>query len=317
MSSSLASSSKLPLNSEESETRNWLDLPRDVTATILLKLGAIEILNNAQRVCTQWRSISNDPVMWRTIDMTNSSYIQKTEFNLGIMCRHAIDRSHGNLIDISVEEFGTDDLLNYITDSTSHLHRLQLVGCWDISDEVWIVVSKKLPLLEELDITISNLSKDALEAIGRCCPLLKSLKFNMQAYKYQHIECDEEAFAIAKTMPELRHLQLFGNKLTNDGLLAILDGCPHLESLDLRRCLNVNLGGSLGRRCAEQIKDLRNPNAPTDDYLYDAEFDTDESFDDDYSYGMSDIDILSDDEYDYYGFSDGSDYDAYDDILLV
>ncbi|OIV89186.1 hypothetical protein TanjilG_25392 [Lupinus angustifolius] len=317
MSSSSPSSSNPALNSEESETRNWLDLPRDVTATILLKLGAIEILNNAQRVCTQWRSISNDPIMWRTIDMSNSSYIHKMEFDLGIMCRHAIDRSRGNLVDISVEEFGTDDLLNYITDSTSHLHRLHLVSCWDISDEVWNVVSEKLPLLEELDITIGNLSKDALEAIGRCCPLLKSLKFNMQAYKDPHIECDEEAVAIAKTMPELRHLQLFGNKLTNDGLLAILDGCPHLESLDLRRCFNVNLGGSLGRRCAEQIKDLRIPNAPTDDYPYDAEFDTDESFDDDYSYGMSDIDILSDDEYEYYGFSDGSDYDAYDDFLHV
>ena len=57
-------------------------------------------------------------------------------------------------------------------------------------------------------------------------------------------------------MPELRHLQLFGNKLTNDGLLAILNGC---------------LGGILEKRCFERIKNLRRPYDSTHDYEFDAE----------------------------------------------
>ena len=48
------------------------------------------------------------------------------------------------------------------------------------------------------------------------------------------MEYEDEALAIAETVPGLRHLQLFGNRMTNDGLKAILDGCPQLESLDLR-----------------------------------------------------------------------------------
>ena len=52
---------------------------------------------------------------------------------------------------------------------------------------------------------------------------------------------DFGALAIAKNMPKLRHLLLNGNRVTNDGLQAILDGCPHLESLDLRKCFNVTL----------------------------------------------------------------------------
>jgi hypothetical protein len=148
--------------------------------------------------------------------------------------------------------------------SSSQLKRLGLVRCYDISEKGLSGVASKLPLLEELDISYSLLSKEALEAVGRCCPHLKSLKFNNSGQKYR--VCDEEALAIAEYMSELRRLQLFGNKLTNDGLQAILDGCPHLESLDLRQCFNVTLAGNLGRICAEQIKDLRHPHDSTYDY---------------------------------------------------
>ena len=98
-------------------------------------------------------------------------------------------------------------------------------------------------------MTTSSLSEEPLKALGRYCPLLKSLKRN-QFWDGQPrigIEGDEKfdddygALAIAKNMPKLRHLWLIGNRVTNDGLQAILDGCPHLESLDLRKCFNVTL----------------------------------------------------------------------------
>lgn len=302
------SSSNSKALADSGEERNWLDLPRDVASTIFLKLGAIEILTTVQRVCSVWRNITKDPTMWRTIDMHN---LGDSRYNLDTICRRAIDYSSGHLLDINIEYFGTDDLLDYITDSTSHLRRLRLACSYSISDEGLSEIAKKFPQLEELDISISSLSKEPLEVIGRSCPRLKTLKFNMEGYRRPHIESDEEAFAVAETMPELRHLQLFGNKLTNDGLLAILDGCPHLETLDLRQCFNVNLAGSLGKRCAEQIKDLRLPNDPADDYPFEAEIDYG-SLDEDYPSGFSDIAFLSDDDYDYYGFSGGSELSDYD-----
>ncbi|KAK4254601.1 hypothetical protein QN277_009959 [Acacia crassicarpa] len=308
--SSSYSSSKEQSENDERQTRNWLDLPGDVTAAILLKLGAVDILSSAQSVCTSWRSICKDPTMWRVIDMQNLGDLHDMPYDLEIMCRHAVDRSRGQLVDINVEYFGTDDLLKYITDSTSHLRRLRLACCYDISDEGLCEVAGKLPLLEELDISIGNITKDALEVIGQNCPNLKSLKFNMEVFISPHIESDDEAFTIARTMPELQHLQLFGNKLTNTGLFAILDSCSHLESLDLRRCFNLNLEGSLGKRCTEQIKDLRRPNDPTNDYPFIATIRDYGSFDEDYPLGISDTDFLSDDDYqyDFYAFSDGSDF---------
>jgi hypothetical protein len=175
--------------------------------------------------------------------------------------------------------------------SSSQLKRLRLVRCHDISDEGLSEVAAKLPLLEGLDISYSSsLSKEALEDVGRCCPHLKSLKFNSRGLYFQF---DEEALAITENMSELRHLQLFGNKLTNDGLQAILDGCPHLESLDLRRCVNVSLVGNLGRRCAEQIKDLQRPDDSTDDYEFDPFFDYSGDYEIDYE-DLIDIEYFED-----------------------
>ncbi|XP_022748737.1 putative F-box/LRR-repeat protein 22 [Durio zibethinus] len=176
----------------EPETRNWLELPLDVTASNLSRLGAFEI------VCSQWRKICKEP-LWRSIDMRN----------LGEGCRRF------------------------------------------------------------------------------------------------HSGSDEEALAIAQTMPGLCHLQLFGNKLTNDGLLAILDGCPHLESLDMHQCFNVILGGNLEKRCVEHIKYLRRPYDSTHGYEFDAEVHDTGSSDEDYPSGISAIDMMS--SYDYLEFAGADD----------
>jgi len=131
---------------------------------------------------------------------------------------------------------------------------MQLTKCRNILHIQISEVANKFPLLEELDISFSNLCKDSLEVIGRSCPLLKSLKFSRMFSK--DIELNDDAFAIAKTMPKLHHLSMFGNLLTNVGLHVILDGCPLLESLVLRDCIHLDLSGSLGKRCCDQIKDF-------------------------------------------------------------
>ncbi|KAE8683177.1 putative F-box/LRR-repeat protein 23 [Hibiscus syriacus] len=230
--------------SNAAETRYWLELPPEVTASVLSRLGAIEILNSAQNVCSQWRKICKDPSMWRSIDMRNSGDLHNMDYDLEKMCVHAVDRSCGHLLDINIEYFGTDDLLFYISERSTHLKHLRLFSCYDISDEGLSEAALKLPFLEKLEIFIfiCPVSKHALETIGRSCPLLKSFKLNLQQCKSFHYVSDDEALAIAQTMPELCHLELLGNGLTNEGLQAILNGCPHLEYLDLRQCFNVCLG---------------------------------------------------------------------------
>jgi len=116
---------------------------------------------------------------------------------------------------------------------------------------------KKLPLLEKLDISFSNnLSEDSIEVVGRHCPRLNSLKYGGIVVDNNG---NDVSFSIAKTMPGLRHLKISGDMPTDDGLLAIFDGCPRLESLDLRGCCCFSFSESLEKKCREQIKDFGLP----------------------------------------------------------
>ncbi|CAI9782178.1 unnamed protein product [Fraxinus pennsylvanica] len=95
----------------------WLELPRDVTVDILHRLGAHDILESAQKVCTTWRNVCKDPSMWRVIDMKNlGEYHDFMSEYLDTMCRHAVDRSEGQLTDIYIDYFATDELLQYISE---------------------------------------------------------------------------------------------------------------------------------------------------------------------------------------------------------
>ncbi|XP_050365453.1 putative F-box/LRR-repeat protein 21 [Argentina anserina] len=124
---------------------NWIDLPEDVTASILSRLEATEILSTAQRVCTTWRKICKDPRNWRTINMCDVSVYDKSpsQYRFNILCRQAIDLSCGNLVDISIHNFGSDDLLKHITDSNGLIR-----------------AASKLPLLEELELSYKSSIKE-------------------------------------------------------------------------------------------------------------------------------------------------------------
>ncbi|XP_062096288.1 F-box protein SKIP19-like [Humulus lupulus] len=319
----MASSSTEP--SLPKEIRNWLELPRDVTASILSRLGTIETMKSGQMVCKSWFDICKDPLMWRIIDMRNRGD-RDLGFDLEKMCRNVVDRSCGQLVDINIEHFGDDELLQHITASSSRIKRLRFACWYYVSDEGLVEAIEKLPLLEELDLTHCKFSEGFIEALGRSCPHFKTLKLNTQAYKFSDMDPDEEhdfnmdVIAIGKNLPGLRHLQLIGSWMTNMGLEAILDGCRNLESLDLRRCLNINLKGSLGKRCAEQIKLLRLPYDSLKDYGYIADpdpgfFGEDEDFPfSDHEYFFGDHLELEDDIYDHYDYAYSSEDFDYDDF---
>ncbi|MCL7025585.1 hypothetical protein MKW94_019079 [Papaver nudicaule] len=277
-----------PISSEE--IRNWLELPPDVLTHIFLKLGAIDILFRAQSVCSAWRRVSKEPLLFRFIDMRNRwDLFDGNMYDMEKMAREAVDRSCGQLVEFSVEHFGTHELVEYVADKSVSLRCLRLVSCYQVSDDALITLAKKAVMLEELEICYCSFSEEVFKTVGKACPQLKSFRLNSQGFRRPHMEIDDEAIAIAESMPQLRRLHLFGNKLTNVGLRAILDGCLHLESLDLRQCFNVNLEGNLLKSCRERLIKLRLPNDSTDDYEFSADI-ADEN----------------------YPFSEGSDFSGFD-----
>uniref|UniRef100_J3MR30 Transport inhibitor response 1 domain-containing protein n=1 Tax=Oryza brachyantha TaxID=4533 RepID=J3MR30_ORYBR len=60
------------------------------------------------------------------------------------------------------------------------------------------------------------------------------------------------------TMRQLRHLAVGGKPIRNEDLTAIVDGCPHLELLDVSECAGLHVDGALRAKCA-RIKTLKLP----------------------------------------------------------
>jgi F-box/leucine-rich repeat protein 2/20 len=83
--------------------------------------------------------------------------------------------------------------------------------------------------------------------------------------RFSDCDCVDQAFAIAKTMPGLRHLKLTRIVLHYVTLIAILEGCPLLESLDVQKCHRLYVSRSLRKWCHEQIKVLQLPDCYIDD----------------------------------------------------
>ncbi|RZC59927.1 hypothetical protein C5167_021685 [Papaver somniferum] len=225
------------------KVRNWLDLPVGVMHRIFLKVGAIDIIFSAQAVCTEWRNISKEPLLFHYIDMrlSTTTLFKKYAFSrrnkickpdLVETAKIAVDRSCGQMVEFTMGDFGTDELLAYIADRSDSLKLLRLVSCNKVSARGLTNISNKVPMLEKLEIVHCYFLAQTLEAIVESFPRMKS--FMLVSHFDDIIDDDFDAEVISKNMPELRHLCLRGNQLTSLGLYSIILSCPHLKSLNLR-----------------------------------------------------------------------------------
>ncbi|KAJ3693580.1 hypothetical protein LUZ60_009060 [Juncus effusus] len=170
----------------------------------------------------------------------------------------AIDRSRGRLEEFWIGYFGDNDLLLYLCGRTSMLKSLRVISSDRISNERILETVKRQPLLEELEITNLYIGNKLPGLVEEALPNLKQFKLNYVPCNIPPLLNDEAedfnnalAFGIAKTMHQLRSLQLTRNGLTNKGLRAILEGRPHLETLEMCRCYNVKMDSDMRARCAK------------------------------------------------------------------
>ena len=131
------------------------------------------------------------------------------------------------------------------------LKALGLVSCGGVSNEGFTQLINKCPLLEDLLLVFCHNvgGRDVYEATGRACPQLRRFKLRTGAFCFAADKSGGEALGVA-AMHGLRTLALHGSDVTNDELAAVLDGCPHLESLDMSKCFNIVADDALRARCA-------------------------------------------------------------------
>uniref|UniRef100_A0A0D9X588 F-box domain-containing protein n=1 Tax=Leersia perrieri TaxID=77586 RepID=A0A0D9X588_9ORYZ len=198
---------------DKGDRRDWADgLLMDVITHILGKLDTVELLlGGTAAACRSWRRAARDePSLWHRC----------------------------------------------YPFSAPSLKSLRLTLCHDISSEAFAAAISKFHLLEELEVSsCQRIEHNGLpELVAKSCPKIKHFRYTRarQSYSGYNISNpvnDRGALAIA-SMRELRSLHLFRDNLTNQGLMAILDNCPYLESLDLRICGNLTMDATLEARCS-------------------------------------------------------------------
>lgn len=257
---------------EAPAVRDWSELPLDALSSVFTKLGAVELLMGAGLVCHSWlRAAKVLPDLWRSVLMVRHAVVDDKDGHvLCAMAKVAVDRSDGRLEVFAAKRFVTDELLEYIGDRSPSLKFLGLVSCPQVTNQGFTQLTTRSPLLQDLVLlNCPDVGGDAYEATGVACAAnLKRLVLRKGWY-------DQRGGALGiTTMRELRDLSLIGSDITTDELVAIVDGCPHLERLCVTDCYNVVVDGALRARCAG-IKELTLPyvqDALARYYLDDDEF---------------------------------------------
>jgi hypothetical protein len=185
----------------------------------------------------------------------------------------------------------------------------------EISDSVVEAVAPRLSNVTFLDISsCTKIGARALEAFGRHCRSLVGLRRVMHPIDLADKVCQhDEAHAIARSMPRLRHLEMGYMLVATEAVLEILEQCSELKFLDLRGCWAVD-----DRFLRERHPGLRVLGPRVVDDCYENSYweecsdyysDEDEDYDDDVvSWGL----FVDDDDY-YYAVGSDDDEAIWDD----
>ncbi|CAO2209881.1 unnamed protein product [Urochloa humidicola] len=254
--------SSLPEPASPPAGRDWSELPLDALVMIFARLGPVEILMGSGLVCRSWLQAAKEPELWRSVDMANQRVVE--EMKGGVLCAMAkavVDRSMGKLEVFLGKYFVTDELLKYIADRSGSLKILGLISCHQVSNKGFTELITKSPLLEDLSLELCPRigGRNVYEATGKACPQLKYFSLRRECFRFSlnYPRRIAESLGIA-VMRELQSLTLVSSNITNDELVAILDGCPRLEILCLRDCYKVIADGALRAKCT-RIKTLTLP----------------------------------------------------------
>ena len=117
-----------------------------------------------------------------------------------------------------------DEGIQQIAATVKSITTLDVRNCYLLTDNALTFIGMLWPQLEHLDISKNSFSADSLEPIGSGCPHLESVSFN---------SCrgigDESLGFLADGCKELVKVSMFQTNCTDDGIAALVRGCPNLD----------------------------------------------------------------------------------------
>ncbi|KAE8659273.1 F-box protein FBW2 [Hibiscus syriacus] len=127
-----------------------------------------------------------------------------------------------------------------------------------MSDSIVERTAGRLSSITVLDLSYcGKIGARALEAVGKHCTLLVTQCRNMHPLDAAgKLSQDDEANAIAASMPRLKHLEMAYHLICTGSVMNILSGCPQLDFFDLRGCWDVKLDNQFMKEKFPKLKVL-------------------------------------------------------------
>lgn len=241
----------------ELEKRRWEEMDEDCLVNIFQRLGLEDLTLGVPFVCKSWFRASLDPLCWRVLDLEPLDFMPWSNFTKRFMRQYSLRqfsftgfmkllavRSRGSAVELRFPlVFGASvhDLF-YASAECPGLKKVVLPNLLS-EDEVYIpeLVGKwkELELLEMQSKPASFL--EMVAQISLNCNNFAALRM------FGSIKPDD-ASAIIKLLPKLKHLCFDKSYLPKEQLLMIMDGCKELEILSVRDCIGFEADEEIMKR---------------------------------------------------------------------
>ncbi|KAH1057602.1 hypothetical protein J1N35_035667 [Gossypium stocksii] len=242
------------MEEEQSEFRHWDELLPDVLGLIFTNLPIQELLTVIPCVCKSWSKVVTGPHCWQYIDLDERS-CRRLSHQLDRMLRMLITRSNGSLRSLYVSGLQNDSIFSFITENQTNC--------------------PKAFHSHFLGFELHKIGAQAIEAIGKHCEHLVVLCRNMYSPDSAgKVEPEDEANAIASTMPRLKQLESAYRCISTECVLNLLSCCPQLVHLKIDEFLSEKLDRKFLKEKYPKLEILLL-------YLV-ILFESDESYDDEY-----------------------------------
>ncbi|KAK9905270.1 hypothetical protein M0R45_000322 [Rubus argutus] len=248
-----------------SDRRRWDELIPEALSLIFKSLSFEEKLTVIPMVCKPWSKAVIGSDCWQEIDIEEWSNECQPQ-HLDRMIQMLVARNCGSMRKLCVSGLQNDLIFCFIAEHAKSLQTLRLRRS-EMSDSIVEQTVGRLSTVTSLDLSYcGKIGSRALEAIGKNCKFLVGLCRNIHPSYSAGMPMNDEARAIATTMPRLKHLEIAYHIINTQGALQILESCPELEFLDLRGCWDVELDDKFFGEKVPKLKVLGPPVEIMDDY---------------------------------------------------
>ena len=213
------------------------DLPDSIILQIFRKFTIKERLL-LRRVCWKWHHLLNDYSVWKSIDLSEDSFLSSKVNNKVLESWIAAWGKTVQHINVSDCKWLTDFVIQKVAEKCADLRSLIIEGCFQVSDYGMDEIAAKCVRLREVNVFLSGVSEEGFDKLLKQCPDLENIKLGSRG------NCHRMLVSVCRKVKDLKVISIHdvipfdeGEPVVDDLSLWRLCTCfPNLTAIDLTWC---------------------------------------------------------------------------------